>query len=72
MENPQLFFLPLDELVGSKNEQTLYLELTEEERGTILSMLDEYECGSENSNLHEKVRFLKRYLKALLERAQNK
>ena len=64
--------ITLDELLGVKRSQPLYIELTEEERETILSMVEECEQESELGHLHQKLHLLKQYLKAFLGRAQSK
>ncbi len=64
--------ITLDELVGLKQQQTLYLELTEEERDTMLAMIGECVSESENSNRYHKLHTFEQYLKAFLGRARTK
>ena len=64
--------MTLDELLGVKRTQPLYIELTEDERVAIFAMLEECEQEQEISHLHQKFHLLKQYLKAFLGRAQGK
>lgn len=64
--------ITLDELLGVKRTQPLYIELTEEEREAILSMVEGCAQESELGRLHQKLHLLKQYLKAFLGRAQSK
>ena len=58
-----------DELLGVKKLRYLQLRISEEERDAILSMFDECEQESVISNLQQKLRFLKQYIKAFFNRA---
>jgi len=61
--------ITLDELLGVKKLRYLQLRISEEERDAILSMFDECEQESVISNLQQKLRFLKQYIKAFFNRA---
>ncbi len=63
--------ITLDELVGLQQQQTFYLEFTEEERDAILAMITEYRGEVEKSHLHDKFHALEQYLKAFLGRARS-
>jgi len=64
--------ITLDELLGVKKTQPLYIELTEEERAAILAMVEACEQEPEISHLHQKLQLLKQYLRAFFGRAQGK
>ena len=64
--------MTIDELLETKKIRTLYIELTEEERDTILSMIDECKREPENNLLHSKLHFLEQHMKAFFSRASTK
>ena len=61
-----------NELIGLRKKRTLHIELSEEERNTLLSMVNECQDETELDSLHNKLRSLEQYLKAFLGRAQSK
>jgi len=68
----QFLDITIDELLGLKKIRELYLELTEEERDTILSMLKECQYESDMGHLQSKLHFLEQHIKAFFSRAQSK
>lgn len=68
----QFLGITVNELMGLKTNRTLQIELTEEERDAVLSMLDECKDESEINNLQSKLRFLEQYIKGFFGRAHTK
>ena len=61
--------MTIDGLLGVKTQHTLHLELTEEERESILGMIEECKQESDSNSLHHKLHALDQYLRAFLSRA---
>ncbi len=68
----QCLDITIDELLGLTKIRELYLELTEEERDTIVSMIEECQQESDMSHLQSKLHFLEQHIKAFFSRAQSK
>ena len=65
--------MTIDELLAVKKDPTLHIETTEQERDTILSLLEECKQDSENNGLlQSKCHFLEQHIKAFFSRAQSK
>ncbi len=64
--------ITVDELLGIKQNRYIHLIISEEERDTIFSMVDECEQEPEINNLYKKLHFFKQYIKTLLSRAHLK
>jgi transcriptional regulator with XRE-family HTH domain len=68
----QFLEMTIDELLETKRSRKLYLELTEEERDTILSMLDGCKQETKTRSFQSRLQFLEQHLKAFFSRAQSK